>query len=91
MERNSNEIIELIYILNNLKTYENIKQDFERLRMLEKYFDILKRKKVNVYHLWACDNYEQYRNHYLFNSEYCDPEDMLTKSEFKFLKKELGD
>ena len=50
-----------------------------------KALEIIKEKKVNMYHIWVFDNYQQYKEHYPF-SEYHAIEDMLTFKEFIFLK-----
>lgn len=52
--------------------------------------EMLKNKKVNMFHIWAFDDYEQYKEHYPF-SEYSAEEDMLTFEEFNFLKDILGE
>lgn len=57
----------------------------EQAKKLLKAFDILKNKKVNLFHIWVFDDYEQYKEHYPF-SEYHAEEDMLTEKEFNFLK-----
>lgn len=51
----------------------------------KKVIDILKNKKVNMFHIWVFDDYTQYKEHYPF-SEYSATEDMLTFEEFNFLK-----
>ena len=53
-----------------------------------KALEIIKTKKVNMFHLWAFDDYEQYKQHYPF-SEYNAEEDMLTFEEFDLLKEVL--
>ena len=53
---------------NDCYTKENAK--------LKKTIEILKNKKVNLFHIWAFDEYEQYKAHYQF-SEYSATEDML--------------
>lgn len=53
-----------------------------------KALEILKDKKVNVFHIWVFDDYTQYKEHYPF-SEYSAEEDMLTFEEFNFLKEVL--
>ena len=52
--------------------------------------EMLKNKKVNLFHLWAFDEYEQYKEHYPF-SEYSAEEDMLNVEEFDLLKEWLGE
>ena len=56
----------------------------------KKVIDILKNKKVNLFHIWVFDDYTQYKEHYPF-SEYSAEEDMLTTEEFDFLKGILND
>lgn len=68
--------------------YDIIKQSLDRLEKLEKVIEILKKKKVNIYHIWAFDNYQQYKEHYPF-SEYHAEEDMLTEQEYEQIKKVL--
>ena len=68
--------------------FEKIFQDLDRLEELEKALEIIKNKKVNLFHIWAFDDYEQYKEHYPF-SEYNAREDMLTNKEFDFLKEWL--
>ena len=50
--------------------------------------EIIKNKKVNLFHIWVFDDYEQYKEHYPF-SEYHAEEDMLTNKEFDLLKEVL--
>ena len=50
-----------------------------------KALEIIKNKKVNMFHIWVFDDYEQYKAHYPF-SEYSAEEDMLNAEEFNFLK-----
>ena len=66
--------------------YEHLKFALEKK---EKALDIIKNKKVNMYHIWVFDNYQQYKEHYPF-SEYHAIEDMLTFEEFDLLKKQLN-
>lgn len=63
------------------EAYETIERELKAL-------EIIKVKKVNLFHLWAFDDYEQYKLHYPF-SEYSATEDMLTFEEFNFLKEVL--
>ena len=65
---------------NDCYTKENAK--------LKKTIEILKNKKVNIFHIWALDDYEQYKAHYPF-SEYSAEEDMLATEKFDFLKEVL--
>ena len=55
-----------------------------------KALEIIKNKKVNIFHIWAFDDYEQYKEHYPF-SEYHAEEDMLDFEEFDLLKGILND
>lgn len=54
-----------------------------------KALEIIKNKKVNMYHIWVFDNYQQYKEHYPF-SEYHAIEDMLTFEEFNLVKEVFG-
>lgn len=65
-----------------------ILQDLDRLEVLEKVIEIIKNKKVNIYHIWVFDNYNQYVEHYPF-AEYHAKKDMLNIEEFNFLKEVL--
>lgn len=53
-----------------------------------KVLEMLKKKKVNIFHIWVFDDYEQYKAHYPF-SEYNAKKDMLTFEEFELLKEVL--
>lgn len=55
---------------------------------LKKAIDILKNKKVNIFYIWALDDYKQYKQYYFFDEEHTE-EDMLTEKEFNFLKEVL--
>ena len=74
--------------IENDYRYKKLLKDLDRLEELEKAFDILKNKKVNLFHIWVFDDYKQYKQHYPF-SEYNAEEDMLTTEEFDFLKEWL--
>ena len=50
--------------------------------------EIIKNKKVNLFHIWVFDDYKQYKEHYQF-SEYHAEEDMLATEEFDLLKEVL--
>ena len=63
---------------NYLKEHYNTKKAIE----------ILKDKKVNLFHIWVFDDYTQYKEHYPF-SEYSAEEDMLNAEEFDLLKEWL--
>ena len=58
------------------------------IKKLKKAIEILKDKKVNLFHIWVFDDYTQYKEHYPF-SEYSAEEDMLATEEFDFLKEWL--
>lgn len=68
--------------------YIAIKQDLEWLEKLEKVIELIKNKKVNMFHIWAFNDYQQYEVHYPF-SEYHAEKDMLTKEEYDLLKEVL--
>lgn len=57
---------------------------FKELNALE----IIKNKKVNLFHIWVFNDYEQYKEHYPF-AEYNAEEDMLSFEEFDLLKEVL--
>ena len=80
----------LIYLANkyNLPITIIDSETNNKCRKLEKALEIIKNKKVNMFHIWAFDDYEQYKEHYPF-SEYNAREDMLTFEEFNFLKEVL--
>ena len=59
-------------------------------RTLKQAFEILKDKKVNVYHILVLENYKQYVEHYPFG-EYNAEEDMLDEEECELLKEVLKD
>lgn len=52
--------------------------------------EIIKTKKVNLFHIWIFNDYEQYKEHYPF-AEYNAEEDMLAFEEFDLLKEVIGD
>ena len=76
--------------IENDYRYKKLLKDLDCLEKLEKVIEILKDKKVNLFHIWAFDDYTQYKEHYPF-SEYSAEEDMLTFEEFNFLKEWLED
>ena len=80
----------LIYLANkyNLPITIIDSETNNKCRKLEKVLEIIKNKKVNMFHIWAFDDYTQYKQHYPF-SEYNAEEDMLTTEEFDFLKEWL--
>ena len=61
---------------------------YEENKKLKKVIEILKTKKVNIFHLYVFDTYEQYKEHYPF-AEYNNKKDMLNKKEYKILKEYL--
>ena len=58
------------------------------IKKLKKAIEILKDKKVNLFHIWVFDDYTQYKQHYPF-AEYNAEEDMLAFEEFDLLKEVL--
>lgn len=56
----------------------------KQLRALE----IIKNKKVNLYHIWVYDDYDKYKHYYPFG-EYHAIEAMLTQEEFDLIKEVL--
>ena len=75
--KNKNTAIEL---WNECYTKENSK--------LKNALELLKNKKVNLFHIWVFDDYTQYKEHYPF-AEYSAEEDMLNAEEFDLLKEWL--
>lgn len=67
---------------NDCYTKENAK--------LKKAIEILKNKKVNIFHIWGFDDYLQYKQYYFFDEEHTE-EDMLNLEEFNFLKEVIFD
>lgn len=63
---------------------------FKENKKFRKVIEILKNKKVNIFHIWVFDDYEQYKEHYPF-AEYNAEEDMLVFEEFELLKGILND
>lgn len=55
-----------------------------------KALEMLKKKKVNLFHIWVFNDYEQYKEHYPF-AEYNVEEDMLSFEEFELLKEVIID
>ena len=99
-ESNPNEALELVYCLKDCLM--NMMPYYDWLNDIEKYIlnaqeqekklnalEIIKNKKVNIYHIWIFDNYQQYKEHYPFG-EYHAKEDMLTFEEFNLLKEVFG-
>ena len=70
--------------------FEEWRLAIEKIEKELKTLEIIKNKKVNIFHIWAFDDYTQYKEHYPF-SEYSATEDMLTFEEFNFLKEWLGE
>ena len=64
--------------------YQSVLTIEKELKVLE----IIKNKKVNLFHIWVFDNYEQYKLYYPF-AEYHAAKDMLATEEFNFLKEWL--
>ena len=60
----------------------------EKIEKELKALEIIKNKKVNMFHIWVFDDYEQYKQHYPF-AEYSATEDMLAFEEFNLLKEVL--
>lgn len=63
---------------------------FKENKKFRKVIEILKNKKVNIFHIWVFDDYRQYKEHYPF-AEYNAEEDMLAFEEFDLLKEVIGD
>ena len=78
---NGNHLQELYDFIDRLNN-ENEK--------LKKVIELLKKKKVNVFHIWVFDNYKQYKEHYPF-AEYHAKKDMLTQEEYELIKEVLGE
>ena len=74
--------------IENDYRYKKLLKDLDRLEELEKVIEILKDKKVNLFHIWIFNDYEQYKEHYPF-AEYSAEEDMLNAEEFDLLKEWL--
>ena len=70
--------------------YKVMKETFNTIEYELNALEIIKNKKVNLFHIWVFDEYEQYKQHYPF-SEYSATEDMLTFEEFDLLKEWLED
>lgn len=65
-----------------------LERDLQDLERLLKFVRIIKKKKVNMWHLYTFDDYKDYSKHYMFSEYHCK-KDMLTKTEFTFLKEVL--
>ena len=70
--------------------FEEWRLAIEKIEKELKALEIIKNKKVNLFHIWIFNDYEQYKEHYPF-SEYNAREDMLNQEEFNFLKEVLED
>lgn len=68
--------------------FEEWRLAIEKIEEELKVLEIIKVKKVNMFHIWVFNDYEQYKEHYPF-AEYHATEDMLTFQEFDLLKEEL--
>ena len=67
---------------------EMVEEKYYIIKKELKAFEIIKNKKVNMFHIWVFGDYEQYKAHYPF-SEYNAEEDMLSFEEFELLKEVL--
>ena len=82
-------VYEIKWTHNDGKTLTRF--DKEQVDIIEKELkalEIIKNKKVNLFHILVFDDYEQYKAHYPF-SEYNARKDMLTIEEFDLLKEVL--
>lgn len=86
LEELEEQVAALDNSVNNLALDLDISR--EENSKLEKVINILKNKKVNIFNIWALDDYLQYKQYYFFDEEHTE-EDMLTEEEFKFLKEVL--
>ena len=68
--------------------FEEWRLSIEKIEKELNALEIIKNKKVNIFHIWVFNDYEQYKEHYPF-SEYHATEDMLTFEEFDLLKEVL--
>ena len=68
--------------------FEEWRLAIEKIEKELKALEIIKNKKVNLFHIWIFNDYEQYKEHYPF-SEYNAREDMLNAEEFDLLKEWL--
>ena len=71
---------ELNLIANDLKVYAAMKKQKTQVLM-----EILKKKRVDLYDIWANDTYEQYCDAYPFG-KFRDIKCMLTKEEWNMAK-----
>ena len=70
------------------KCKEIIEKDLDRLEKLEKVIKILNDKRVNVYHIWLFNDYEQYKYYHPL-LKYNTEKDALSFEEFTLLKEVL--
>ena len=68
--------------------FEEWRLAIEKIEKELKALEIIKNKKVNIFHIWVFDDYTQYKEHYPF-AEYSAEEDMLNAEEFDLLKEWL--
>ena len=68
--------------------FEEWRLAIEKIEKELKALEIIKNKKVNIFHIWVFDDYTQYKEHYPF-AEYIAEEDMLNAEEFDLLKEWL--
>ena len=68
--------------------FEEWRLAIEKIEKELKALEIIKNKKVNLFHIWVLDDYKQYKEHYPF-AEYSAEEDMLNAEEFDLLKEWL--
>ena len=78
----------LITYAEEMEHNEMVEEKYNIIEKELKALEMLKKKKVNIFHIWVFDDYEQYKAHYPF-SEYNAKKDMLTFEEFNFLKEGL--
>ena len=79
LKQTSEFVIEKFKISNKNLTDENEK--------LKKVIEILKDKKVNIFHLYVFDTYKQYKEHYSFAGY--NKKDILNEKEYDLLKEYL--
>ena len=74
--------------IENDYRYKKLLKDLDRLEKLEKVIKILNDKRVNVYHIWLFNDYEQYKYYYPL-LKYNTEKDALSFEEFTLLKEVL--
>ena len=74
--------------IENDYRYQKVLKDLDRLEDLEKVIKILNDKRVNVYHIWLFNDYEQYKYYYPL-LKYNTEKDALSFEEFTLLKEVL--